>query len=221
MAWAVDQSTLGTNQNGGNATTIALTTTNAVAAGGTIFLVVGNFNAAVDLTSVAGGGLTWTVEAKANNGGVRAALAKAEAPSGLASGSTITATYSGSTSERKIGAASFTGGAGTTEDPQTNTGSGTGWSLTPSPLGGTSLVVAAASLDTNSNSTPDANSTELLDFAVGTSSISVLYYRIGGAVGGTWGAAAGWAAAGGSFEAAGGGGGAPTPRQLATLGAGT
>lgn len=220
MAWAVDQASIGTNSSTGSATTIVLTTSAAVASGAWIFLVVGHFNASVTLSSVSGGSLTWTIVQVANNAGVRAALVKAQAPSGLASGTAITATYSGTTNERKIGGASFTGGAGTTSNNTTATGSTTGWSVNPT-TGAAELAVAAASIDANNTSTQDANSTELLDFAAGTVSRSFLYYRIGGApVGGTFSAGAAWAVAGGSFANSGGGGGGTAKPRRALMGVG-
>lgn len=215
MAWTVDQSSLGTNTSSGSASTIVLTTTNAVASGAVIVVAIGWFNASVTLTSVTGGSLTWTVRA-ANNGGVRAAVAYALAPSGLASGSSITANFSGSTGERKIGASSFAGGTDTEQNGTTATGSGTSHSVGPTIVG-SDLVVEAASLDTDSGNTQDANSTELLDFAVAGVSRTILQYRVGGTpVGGTWGASAAWSAAGVSLDEGGGGGG-PTFRQRKTL----
>ena len=202
MTWVVDKASLGTNQGaGGTATTIALTTTNPVAAGAWIFVGVSHFNSSATFSSLAntGAAVIWTNVQLANNGGVRSALIKGQAASGLAAGSVITATYSAATNERRICASSFIGGTGVTNNQVQSTGSTQAWSNSPTILG-TDLVVVSASLDTLSSSTPDANSTELQDFIHTGTSTSILYYRIGGTgVGGTWANAAAWAAAGGSF----------------------
>jgi hypothetical protein len=202
VTWVVDQASLGNAQGaGGTSATIALTTTATVAAGGWIFVGVSHFNASATFSSLAntGAAVTWTNVQLANNGGVRSALIKGDAPSGLASGSVITATFSATTNERRICASSFIGGTGVTNDQATTTGATTGWSVSPTILG-TDLVVASASLDTLGSSVVDANSTELHDFIHTGTSTAVLYYRIGGTgVGGTWSGAANWAAAGGSF----------------------
>jgi hypothetical protein len=208
VTWVVDKASLGTNQGaGGTATTITLTTTNAVASGAWIFVGVSHFNASATFSSLSntGAAVTWTNVQLANNGGVRSALIKGDASSGLASGSVITATFSATTNERRICASSFTGGTGVTNNQATTTGATTAWSVSPTILG-TDLVVASASLDTLSSSTPDANSTELQDFIHTGTSTAILYYRIGGTgVGGTWANAANWAAAGGSFADSAGG----------------
>lgn len=218
MTWVVDQTNLGTNASTGSAATIVLTTANPVASGALAVLVVGWFNASVTLTSVTGGSVTWSL-VQANNSGVRATLAWAPCPSGIAASTAITANFSGSTSERKIGGSSFTGGANTLQNSTTNTGSSGAYSVGPTVAGG-ALVVGAISVDANNVGTPDANTTETQDFAAGTASRSYLVYRIGGTpVGGTMTSVA-WAAAGASFDDSGGGGGGTSKVRRALMGVG-
>jgi hypothetical protein len=86
--------------------TIALVTSNTVAAGHYIVgFVSQRLGGQFTVTGVSGGGLTWTVDAV--EPGVAGqttstSVFSAQAPAGLASSSTITATLSGSTSSRKV-----------------------------------------------------------------------------------------------------------------------
>jgi hypothetical protein len=111
MAIVIDKATIGSNRVDSGSTTIAFNTNQTVASGG--FIVVGGgwfANNALTVSSVAGGSLTWAVDrnmSAANQNG--SWMASAQAPSGLASGTTITATISGSPLARTIGGTSFTG----------------------------------------------------------------------------------------------------------------
>jgi hypothetical protein len=110
MAIAFDASLGGTAFTTGTSTTAAHTTTAAAAAGSRIIVCVGDFNATVTVSSVSGGGLTWVKdEEDATGHNARGAVFSADAPSGLASGTTITATYSATADSRWICAQSFTG----------------------------------------------------------------------------------------------------------------
>ncbi len=86
--------------------TIAMTTTNTVAAGHFIVgFVAQRLGGSFPLSSVSGGGLTWNVdltEPGTSGQTTSSGVFSAQAPSGLASGTTITATLSGSTSSRKV-----------------------------------------------------------------------------------------------------------------------
>jgi hypothetical protein len=105
---------LGGTVNDTAATTLVHTTTAAVASSGFIVLGV-TCAAASSLTSVTGGGLTWTID-KTNNttGALDSYIVSAQAPSGLATSTALTANYSASTAARGIGGASFTGVATST-----------------------------------------------------------------------------------------------------------
>lgn len=71
------------------------TTNVAVAAGSKVVAVI-TWYENVTLTSVSGGGLTWTIEGQSAGSTYHVAIATADAPAGLASGTTITFTLSGS-----------------------------------------------------------------------------------------------------------------------------
>lgn len=175
MTIAFDQN-LGTNGVTSAATTITLTTAATAAVGSKIFVIVSNFAAADTLSSVGGGGLTWNVDLKAANGSERYAIASADAPAGLASGTVITATYTGSTFDRTISGFSATGVAtGTTYDG-TNTstsGGGATWSSGAiTTANANDIIVAGGTEDGNgtATSTPNGGWTEVADFNLPTSS---------------------------------------------------
>jgi hypothetical protein len=148
---------------------MTLTTTAAATAGSRVFVFVDWTNSTRTLTSVAGGGLSWTVDvqAKATNSNIRQAIASARAPSGLASGTVITATFSGSVVHGLISAASFTGIAATTPlDVVANaTQAGvTNWSCTVTTTNPNDLVLGWSTIDANATSTPTTPNTEIHDF---------------------------------------------------------
>lgn len=108
MAVAVDQASLGTG-NASGSTTVSITTTGAVASGAVIALLSGRFFAGATTSSVTGtAGLTWATAHDVTSGNIRVYLFYAFAPSGLASGSTITVTHTNA-ADSIIGAASYTG----------------------------------------------------------------------------------------------------------------
>jgi hypothetical protein len=109
MAIVLDQA-LGTNLGDPGATTIVLTTTNAVAAGGFIVLGVAAFSGGASfLTSVTGGGLTWSIDKMVDDASRSFAIVSAQAPAGLASSTALTANLNASLNARIIGGTSFTG----------------------------------------------------------------------------------------------------------------
>jgi hypothetical protein len=204
MAWSVDRSSLGT-ASGDAGSTIDLVTTQSVASGAWIFAVVG-WRSAATLNSLSGGSLTWEIVASHTNA-QSIAIVRAYAPSGLASSTTITATWSASTFQRKIGAASFAGGAAGSEVQDTGTGgaSTAAWSATADTTTNNALVIGVSGQDSNTSSTPDGNSTELVDFQQGGSSAATMVYRIvtgtgASTVGGTWSAAVAWASLAAAFS---------------------
>lgn len=112
MAIAIDQATIGTGSTSGSGTTQVLTTSQAVASGGFIVLLVAWYGSGITLSSVGGGSLTWAIDAQGKNAtdsSAGIAIVSAQAPSGLASSTNITATFSGTVSARGVWGMSFTG----------------------------------------------------------------------------------------------------------------
>ena len=90
------------------------TTSAAAVARSRVFVFVTWNNATRTLTSLSGGGLTWTVDVQAkDSSNTHGAIASASAPAGLVSGTALTATFSGSVGHGLMAAASFTGIAST------------------------------------------------------------------------------------------------------------
>lgn len=119
------------------AATIAVATDTSVAAGDTVVAVVAWYGSGT-LNGLSGGGLTWTVHVTSGGTAHRIALASAHAPTGLASGTTVTATLSASRDARSIRLVSVADVAatdpadGTDSQPSTNTPA---WAGTVSPSG--------------------------------------------------------------------------------------
>jgi hypothetical protein len=120
-------------QNAGGAT-MKLTTTAAAAANTRVFAFVVWSGASQTLTSVSGGGLTWTVDSQFKDpANYHVAIASANAPSGLATKTAIQATFSASTSHGDLAAVSFSGiaAASPIDAAVTNGQSGVaGWNAT-------------------------------------------------------------------------------------------
>jgi hypothetical protein len=138
MAIALDQA-LGTNLVDASAGSIVLTTSAAAASGSFIILGVCCFGASgAFLSSVSGGGLTWSIDNQfTNNANRSVAIASAQAPSGSASSTAITATFNGTSAGAQIiGATSFTGVATSPAAPVDGT-----------PTGPTSVGTAAWATD--------------------------------------------------------------------------
>lgn len=173
MAWAVDQTTLWalSPASGWSATgssgTIAATTNVAVASGARIFLAVSWFQATETLASVAGGSLTWTITPQAQNGNQGVALVWADAPSGLASGTTITATFSTTAGFRAIVGASMTGGTAgaAAQGATTATGNSNAHTVNVTTTTANAIVIEATILNAAAGSahTPTAPAIELVD----------------------------------------------------------
>jgi hypothetical protein len=197
---AVENLTIGSNivSDGGSAT-IAFTTTATVAAGSFIVVGLGWFTS-VTLSSVAGGGLTWTIDKQGGGGDAvdQNAIVSAQAPSGLASSTTITATLSaGSSPARVIGGASFTGvktslPVDVTAGPTQVTA--TGWSTGSMTVAAGSLIVGVNfNGATSSGNTPTSPAAEMWDRTHADGFECVAEYRIESSAGsyavdGTYGA---------------------------------
>jgi hypothetical protein len=160
---------LGTKNENVTSTTMTLTTNAAAAANTRIFLFVNWNHTSRALTSVSGGSLTWTVDQQVKDGAkFHGAIASASAPAGLAAGTVITATFSGSVVHGLIAAASF-GGIATT-NPVDRIGSSiqrgvAAWTDTITTTNANDLVLGWSGLDTVTTSTPGAPSTEIHDFS--------------------------------------------------------
>jgi hypothetical protein len=220
LAIVVDQVTLGTPTVQDSAgTTVAITTTVAAASNGFITGFVTWYDGVggtQTLSTVAGGGLIWFIafQFKAANG-ANVAIVYAQAPSGLAIGAAITATYSASVpAGRSIALASWTGVKTTAPVDGTPPAGTTGSAATAWTTG--SMLVQAGSLalgmsmqiTTNLSSIPTAPSLELFDFTSGVGGFSSTgAYRIETSVGtvtvaGAWSANASSATIGVAFLAA-------------------
>lgn len=230
MAIAIDVANLGTAAPA-DGSTAAFNTSSAVASGGFIVLCVGGWNV-TSLSSVSGGGLTWTIDKQghaADPANPLVAIVSAQAPSGLASGTTITATYSASATAPSIGGMSFTGVA--TSSPVDGTPVGpTGvataaWATASYSLTAGSVLIGTSWNEELAGSTPSAG-TEAWDLDLSGSG-QVVNYRIEGSagsytVGGTWSGAQKNTTIGVAYlAAAGGGGGGASGRDLMLMGMGT
>lgn len=200
MAIAIDVSSLGSTYVAANATTAAFTTGSAVASGGFIVLAGGWFSDNTGtVTGISGGGLTWTVNKQPNGGTslVNAWIASAQAPSGLASGTTITATFSATQQARFIMGMSFTGVATSSPVDGTPTGQTKGstaaWATPSYSIAAGSVIVAAcAQVGPSANNSPTSPSLEGPENDQAGDTVSfVMEYRIESSAGsytvaGTW-----------------------------------
>lgn len=189
MAIVIDQTNLGSLSDNTSSTTAAFTTGATVAAGGFIVVTVTGFINTVPktLASISGGGLTWAIDiqgASTTSADAMCAVCSAQAPSGLASGTTITATFNNSAGGRSICGSSFTGvlsasALDTTNGP-VNLASGTAWATGSTTIAAGSLLMAISyGVNTNDTSTVTSPSIEAHDIpgAAGTFG-STTCYRI-------------------------------------------
>ncbi len=167
-AIALDKN-LGTKTDNVASNNITLNTTAAAAAGSRVFVFVDWTQSTRTLSSVTGGGLTWTidVQAKASNSIIRQAIASAPAPAGLPGNTVIQATFSGSVGHGLVSAVSFMGI--TTAAPLDTTASSTqagvtNWACTLTTTNPNDLVLGWSTIDANATSTATAPSIEIHDF---------------------------------------------------------
>lgn len=203
MSVAIDQANIGTNNAAGDVASIGLTTTQNVASSGFIVLTLGWVTSTTTLSSVSGGGLTWTIDKQGNAAspsGIVVAIVSAQAPSGLASGTSLTASFAGLAGVPSIGGTSFTGVK--TSSPVDGTPTGptgavaTGaWSTPSYAIAAGSVIVAVDwNESTATGNTPTAPSLECYEIPVpGNPSSHVAEYRIEASSGsytvaGAWGA---------------------------------
>jgi hypothetical protein len=164
---AFDKS-LGTFSQNVGGTAMKLTTSADAIAHSRVFVFLEWANGSRTLSSVAGGGLTWTVDYQAKeSSNEHLAIASADAPAGLPSGTLVTATFSGSVTLGLIAGASFTGVASASPvDAATATAQDgvAGWAGTVTRTNAADLVLGFSTIDENTTSTATAPSTEIHDF---------------------------------------------------------
>jgi hypothetical protein len=215
MPIAVDQVNVGEFALDSSASTIAVTTSATVASGGFIVLYFTWVGPSVTLSSVSGGGLTWTIDKQGESTGLDpdcdGAIVSAPAPAGLASGTTITGTLSAATvGGCSVAATSFTGvltpgSVDTTAGPSDYTT--TAWTVSMTTSGSAVLVAGAMDFHTSDTSTITSPSVEAHDFGAAGGFEQTVGYRIEPAAGtytvaGTWAASATGTALGVAYKAA-------------------
>jgi len=167
-AIALDKN-LGTKFDNVGTNTITINTAAAAATGSRVYVFVNWNDPSRTLTSVTGGGLTFTVDnqAKSTNDDTHAAIASAPAPAGVPTNTVLTATFSGSVTHGLMAAGSFNGIAATSPLDGTGTsnqGAVAAWSCSVTTTNPSDLVLAWSGIDANTTSTPTAPNTELHDF---------------------------------------------------------
>lgn len=189
-----------------------MNTSAAVASGAHIFVVFGWFQNNASTSSLSGGGLTWTKDVELRATSLHIAIHRALAPSGLASGTTLTATMSAGTPDSIMAAGSFTGidtvsTLGTTQSTNASTAA---WNSGASNIGSAGQFMIGGSFIDNATttaSTPTSPGVELADVNIGAQSetLTIVYkLSLSGAdkISGTWDAAAAWIGAGATYNAA-------------------
>src|SRR4051812_423180 len=159
---------LGTSHENIGSTTMRLTTAAAAVARSRVFVFVTWSNATRTLTSVSGGGLTWSVDVQARDASSNhGAIVSAYAPSGLATGTSITAAFAGSVGHGLMAASSFTGIAATAALDATGTnaqGGVSGWTASVTTTTASDVILGWSGIDTSATSTPTAPNVEMHDF---------------------------------------------------------
>jgi hypothetical protein len=194
MAIAFDASQ-GTNQAAASATTVALTTTNPVASSGLLVVCIGS--AAGTLNTVSDGTNNLTILSPAASSLEKTWLAFRYYSSGLASSSTITATWAAAQTERMIGAASWTGCDPTPFEVESTLDSSeiTVWNCSPvTNVNADALIVGLGATAGGGGPTnaPATNYSEALDWTLsgGQKSMALVYRIVTSAAaqtaGGTW-----------------------------------
>lgn len=232
MAVTVDQANLHAAAQSGP-TNYTFTTGAAVASGAMIVILAFKFRSGLGTHAASGGSLTWTTVHQVNSGSIMICMMAAFAPSGLASGTSLTVTATGSGSaDWTVCAASYNGVdssggiAAAIRAFDDGAGSGTGWDT--GAIGGNAAdayIGGAAGDGTLRTSTPGGDNVERIDFNSATTSGSItLVDDLDGAasdsIAGTWSGTLGHVAIGAAFIPAAGGGGGVTVKQLAALGVG-
>jgi hypothetical protein len=186
------------------------------------------------MSTVAGGSLTWAFEQYQWSGGSgefqAIAVAYAQAPSGLATSTTITGTLSATQSSKAAASMSFTGVAtsspldGTAVKTQSAGAGATTWTSGSIALSAGSVLVTGVWDEAGTSHTATAGTEAVESRDTGDGYGVELIYRIESGAGsvnnaGSFGANTKWVQISLPFLSAGGGGGA-TVKQLAALGVG-
>lgn len=188
--------TLGTAATVANSTTQTFNTTATVPSGGKIWVVVGWFDGTATLSSITGGSLTWTIDIQGKNGSVGRAICQADAPAGLASGTTITANFSSGTADRFMSGAYATGvatGASSDYGAVSQNQSVAGWSSTTTTVSAGDVLIGGSHTSQASGSptsTAGGGNTELDDITTADGDSTTTTYQMGTgaaiAASGTW-----------------------------------
>lgn len=151
---------LGGAVNDTGANTITFNTTSAVASGGFIVVFITCSNSST-LSSVSGGSLTWIIDRSFPSGFFNAYMVSAFAPSGLASGTTLTANYAGTVQGRSISGMSVLGVlAGVIPDATGGqTFSGTAWTTPSMLVSDNAILIAGCCSDLTSGGTSTVTAT--------------------------------------------------------------
>jgi hypothetical protein len=210
--------TLDTSLGTGNqaaGTSVTLTTSAAAAAGSMVVIGVASFIGAVPAHSVtAAGGLTWATAHTSTSGSLRGSLFYAFAPTGLASGTTLTVS-AGSAGDWLIGGGSWLGidTSGTLAAALTGLNAAAAataaWATGTIAAGAGNLMVSVTFEDGSGTATSTTTSPalELLDFNnAGQSEALTMGYKLNSSasdsIAGLWSAALGHICVGAGFKAA-------------------
>lgn len=182
--------------------------------------------------TLSGGSLTWTQDkVQDRSTGYRHSYSvfSAPAPSGLASGTTLTLTLSAANDGSNIAACYVTGldQSGTRKDTSSGADASTAsWTTgSSSTTNADDLIIGGSVIDASATSTAGGGATELFDFTNPNAWGHTVTYLIVAATGsqsltGTWTSSASEASAFVAYKGTGGGGGGVTVKQLAALGVG-
>lgn len=192
MAWATDQTSLGTlvSDNTFGTTSLVFTTNVSAAANTWCFLgVMSYFSDTVSTVTDNGPGLAWTVTKVAGtaDANMKIAIVRAWAPSGLPSGTQITANWTGGdNTSKEMGGSSFTGGDASSFDVAAAVASANSvnWASTNlTTAQNDELVVGFGRFANAATSVPVGSTVELLDDSLGVGDVFYLVYKIAGAAG--------------------------------------
>jgi hypothetical protein len=154
------------------ATSLSTNTTAAAASGSKIIAVVSWYHATAT-ASLSGGSLTWHQDITTNmtvDTSMRVAIFSADAPSGLSSGTTLTATFSAGSDGKALAAMSFTGVAtgisydGTSTNPATTAPAWDSGAISTANANDLIVGFGAQQGIGNSTATPNTNYTEAHDW---------------------------------------------------------
>lgn len=220
MAWATDKTSIGTavSNTTYGATTLPYTTNTAVASNAWIFVgIISYFSDTVSTITDNGPGLTWSVTKVTGtaDSSQQVAIGRAWAPAGMASGTVITATWTGGDVDSKaMAGSSFTGGDASSFDAAATVGSATSvnWSTASlTTAQNDELLFAAGRAANAATGTIVSPSVELFDTATTIGDTLYIAYRVAGAAGGytvatTLSGAEAWTALAVAMKVAAGGG---------------